>query len=101
MSDVPKDANEVSDASEEGLQMSFLDHLDELRIRLIRSVTGVAICFALCFIFAKPIFHFLEKPVKQQLRKAGTCWPKRSLVQRQGCPRRPNFDHRRRLNIDQ
>ena len=70
----PRRADEPSDANaaheEEGLQMSFLDHLDELRIRLIRSVTGVAVCFALCFIFAKPIFHFLEKPVKQQLRNA-------------------------------
>lgn len=56
--------------NEEGLQMSFLDHLDELRIRLIRSVMGISICFAVCFIFAKPIFKFLEKPVKQQLRKA-------------------------------
>jgi sec-independent protein translocase protein TatC len=56
--------------NEEGLQMSFLDHLDELRIRLIRSVVGISLCFAVCFIFAKPIFNFLEKPVKQQLRKA-------------------------------
>jgi sec-independent protein translocase protein TatC len=55
---------------EEGLQMSFLDHLDELRVRIIHSVVGVGICFAVCFLFAKPIFHFLEKPVKQQLRKA-------------------------------
>jgi sec-independent protein translocase protein TatC len=50
--------------------MSFLDHLDELRVRIIRSVVGISICFAVCFLFAKPIFHFLEKPVKQQLRKA-------------------------------
>jgi sec-independent protein translocase protein TatC len=56
--------------SEEGLQMSFLDHLDELRVRLIRSVVGITVCFVVCFLFAKPIFHFLEKPVKQQLRKA-------------------------------
>lgn len=55
---------------DEGLQMSFLDHLDELRVRIIRSVVGISICFAVCFLFAKPIFHFLEKPVKQQLRKA-------------------------------
>jgi sec-independent protein translocase protein TatC len=60
----------ASDATDEGLQMSFLDHLDELRVRIIRSVVGVTICFAVCFLFAKQIYHFLEVPVKQQLRKA-------------------------------
>lgn len=59
-----------SDVSDEGLQMSFLDHLDELRVRIIHSVVGIAICFALCFLFAKQIYDFLEVPVKQQLRKA-------------------------------
>lgn len=54
----------------EGLQMSFLDHLDELRVRIIRSVITIAIAFALCFAFAERIYHFLEVPVKQQLRKA-------------------------------
>jgi sec-independent protein translocase protein TatC len=57
-------------AADAGLQMSFLDHLDELRVRLIHSVIGIFIAFAFCFIFAKQIYHFLEVPVKQQLRKA-------------------------------
>jgi sec-independent protein translocase protein TatC len=65
-----KAEDDADDAHDEGLQMSFLDHLDELRVRIIRSVTGVAICFAVCFLFSKQIYHFLEVPVKQQLRKA-------------------------------
>jgi Sec-independent protein secretion pathway component TatC len=36
----------------EGLQMSFLDHLDELRRRLIFSVTAIGIAFAVCFAFS-------------------------------------------------
>src|SRR5205085_10136902 len=63
-------SDEHDDERQEGLQMSFLDHLDELRVRIIRSVVGISICFGVCFLFAKPIFHFLETPVKQQLRKA-------------------------------
>ncbi|MGH9845647.1 MAG: twin-arginine translocase subunit TatC [Blastocatellia bacterium] len=49
--------------------MSFLDHLDELRKRLVQSVLGIAIAFALCFAFSKYIYNFLQVPVKAQLQK--------------------------------
>jgi sec-independent protein translocase protein TatC len=61
----------------EGLQMSFLDHLDELRQRLIYSIAGIGIAFALCFAFSEHIYQFLSVPVTQQLQKA------RQLKQRQ------------------
>ncbi|MCI0659437.1 MAG: twin-arginine translocase subunit TatC [Acidobacteria bacterium] len=54
----------------EGLQMSFLDHLDELRQRLIYSISGIAIALGLCFAFSGYIFNFLAVPVKEQYRKA-------------------------------
>ncbi|MGH9754401.1 MAG: twin-arginine translocase subunit TatC [Blastocatellia bacterium] len=54
---------------QEGLQMSFLDHLDELRQRLIHSVIAIAVAFALCFTFSKHIFDFLAVPVKRELCK--------------------------------
>jgi sec-independent protein translocase protein TatC len=53
----------------EGLQMSFLDHLDELRQRLIHSVIGIAVAFALCFTFSDRIFNFLAVPVKREMCK--------------------------------
>ncbi len=55
---------------QEGLQMSFLDHLDELRQRLIHSAIAIAVAFALCFAFSEQIFNFLAVPVKKELRKA-------------------------------
>lgn len=55
---------------QEGLQMSFLDHLDELRQRLIHSAIAIAVAFALCFAFSGQIFNFLAVPVKKELRKA-------------------------------
>jgi sec-independent protein translocase protein TatC len=54
----------------EGLQMSFLDHLDELRQRLIYSVFSIAIAFCVCFALSGYIFDFLAVPVVKQLRKA-------------------------------
>lgn len=55
---------------EEGLQMSFLDHLDELRKRLIYSAIGVSIAFVVCFGLSDKIFNFLSVPVKKEARNA-------------------------------
>jgi sec-independent protein translocase protein TatC len=54
---------------QEGLQMSFLDHLDELRRRLIYAVVTIAVAFTVCFYFSDYIFNFLAVPVKKELRK--------------------------------
>jgi sec-independent protein translocase protein TatC len=62
--------NEVETEAHEGLQMSFLDHLDELRNRLIKSVIAIAIAFGLGFAFSGRIYDFLAVPVKTEARKA-------------------------------
>ena len=41
----------------------LLDHLIELRRRLLFSVLALAVCFGVCFYFAKPIFGFLAQPL--------------------------------------
>ena len=43
----------------------LLDHLIELRSRLIKAMVGVAIGFAICFYFAKQIFNILLEPYEQ------------------------------------
>ncbi|HMK36221.1 MAG TPA: twin-arginine translocase subunit TatC [Desulfomonilaceae bacterium] len=48
-------------------RMPFLDHLEELRKRLIRSVTAVLIGFAVCLYFSDPLFHVLAAPIKKLL----------------------------------
>jgi sec-independent protein translocase protein TatC len=42
----------------------LLDHLIELRARLVRSVIALVIAFAVCFYFADPILGFLIQPLK-------------------------------------
>lgn len=42
----------------------LLDHLIELRTRLLRCVVALAIAFAVCFYFAEPILGFLVQPLK-------------------------------------
>jgi len=55
--------------SEEGT-MSFLDHLDELRKRLIRSALFIAIAFVVCWIFSDRIYNFLQVPVRAAMLEA-------------------------------
>lgn len=43
--------------------MSFLDHVGELRVRLVRSVAGIVVGVCLCFGFATPISDFLRIPI--------------------------------------
>ena len=53
-----------------GGQMSFLEHLDELRTRLIRSMAFVLIAAFACWWVSKPIYNFLARPVQRALAEA-------------------------------
>lgn len=46
----------------EASRAPLLDHLIELRMRLIICVVSIAVAFGLCFAFVKPIFLFLVRP---------------------------------------
>ena len=51
-------------------QMSFLEHLDELRKRLVNCVIIVVIAFALCWFFSDRIYNFLSIPIREALSEA-------------------------------
>lgn len=53
-----------------GGQMSFLEHLDELRKRLIRSIIFVFVAAMLCWFVSDRIYNFLERPVLRALANA-------------------------------
>ena len=48
-------------------KMSFLDHLGELRMRLLWSLLAVAILFVPAYYFSNEIFDFLMKPLIENL----------------------------------
>jgi sec-independent protein translocase protein TatC len=50
-----------------GGQMSFLEHLDEFRRRLVNSVIVLVIAFALCWFVSDKIYNFLSVPIRQAL----------------------------------
>src|SRR5688572_475992 len=55
------------DTESELPKMTFLDHLEELRRRLVISFVAVAIAFFACWAFAEPIFALLQAPLTKFL----------------------------------
>jgi sec-independent protein translocase protein TatC len=53
---------DLDDDEEAGGKMSFLEHLDELRKRIVQSVLGVAIGVGLGFFFINTIVNFILTP---------------------------------------
>ena len=53
-----------------GGQMSFLEHLDELRSRLIRSIIFVLLAASLSWFVSDRIYNFLARPVQRALTEA-------------------------------
>jgi sec-independent protein translocase protein TatC len=58
------------DESRLGAQMSFLEHLDELRRRLIRSVVFVFVAVVACWFVSDYLYNFLAIPVRRALAEA-------------------------------
>jgi sec-independent protein translocase protein TatC len=74
MTDSPTELKPDTDEQEpeqESGKMSFLEHLDELRKRLLHIAAYLGIGFIACFVFAKRIYHFISSPIVQSL-PAGT-----------------------------
>lgn len=56
------------DAAIEATKAPLLEHLVELRRRIVWSLLSLAVCFAICFAFSKEIYAFLTEPLAHALR---------------------------------
>lgn len=65
----PADEEETPDPSEKS--MSLLDHLNEMRWRLVRCLIAAAVGFCVCWAFVEPIFAVLVKPLLAVLPDGG------------------------------
>jgi sec-independent protein translocase protein TatC len=66
------DTETVLDTETELPKMTFLDHLEELRRRLVISLAAVAVGFFACWAFAEPIFALLQAPLTKFLPPGDT-----------------------------
>src|SRR5262249_5648776 len=56
---------------EEELQMTLVEHLDELRSRLIKSVMALVVTTAIAFIFTPALFQLLLVPAPPVIQRDG------------------------------
>lgn len=71
------DLNEDRDRLTDGLdaddgRMSFLDHLDELRRRIVYAALSLGGGFVIAFFFITDIFNFIMRPLQAMLPAGGT-----------------------------
>jgi sec-independent protein translocase protein TatC len=66
------DPDEEEDEDDDGmLRMSFLEHLEELRSRLIKMVAGLVTAFAVALTFTDPLWNIIRQPAKAALETLG------------------------------
>jgi sec-independent protein translocase protein TatC len=53
------------------LRMSFLEHLQELRSRILRALWGVAVAFVVSLTFSNQLWNFVSQPAVQALKTLG------------------------------
>jgi sec-independent protein translocase protein TatC len=62
---------EETDLDGSGAKMSFLEHLDELRKRIIWSLVGLLVGFLVSLVFQNQIFDFIMRPLAATLPAGG------------------------------
>ena len=68
---------EPEDEEEEGmLRMSFMEHLEELRSRIIKALYGLAVAFVLSLVYAGKLWDIISDPAVEALKHLGVNPPR-------------------------
>ncbi len=68
----PSDEEDEGDDEEKGmLRMSFMEHLEELRTRLLRAIGGLIVAFILSIGFCKDLWEVVSAPAVTALKHLG------------------------------
>lgn len=68
---MPPDRLAPEEDDEDGARMSFLEHLDELRVRLVKMLAALFAGFLVAFAFIDRIFAFIMRPLQEVLPEGG------------------------------
>src|SRR5579872_6061110 len=63
---------EDEDPEEDGMaRMSFLEHLEELRSRILRALAGMGVSFLLSLIYSEKLWTIIVQPAAKALKSLG------------------------------
>jgi len=71
MPDVATAPERAEDEKESMPTMGFLDHLEELRKRIVYSIAAVAVGFFACWWKVEAIYDIMQRPIMDALRNNG------------------------------
>ena len=68
----PPPPPDEEDSDDDGmLRMSFMEHLEELRSRILRSLMGIAVAAVASLSFSSQLWNFVRQPAAESLRTLG------------------------------
>lgn len=71
-SGIPSRPPDEEEDDEEGMvRMSFLEHLEELRSRILKALGGIGVAFVLSLTFSNELWTFVSQPAVQALKSLG------------------------------
>jgi sec-independent protein translocase protein TatC len=77
----PDDGDDEGDEEERGmLRMSFMEHLGELRSRVLRALLGVLVAFLASLSFASPLWRVVSNPAINALKHLGVNPPTLTVI---------------------
>ena len=69
------------DTDDDGMvRMSFMDHLSELRSRLLKAIAGIIVAAVGCLSFSYPLWDFVSKPATEALKSLGVNPPELVMI---------------------
>jgi sec-independent protein translocase protein TatC len=72
----PPDEADADDEDKGMLRMSFLEHLEELRSRILHALIGLFVAFVSSLVFADQIWNAIQTPAIEALKQAGVKDPR-------------------------
>ncbi len=73
----PSDGDEEEDGM---LRMSFMEHLEELRTRILRMLYGLGVAFLFSLIFADKLWKIVSQPAVEALRYLNVVPPRLAMI---------------------
>lgn len=68
----PSDEDEEDDDEEKGmLRMSFMEHLEELRARILKALLGLVVAFVVSLFFTNELWRIVSAPAVEALKHLG------------------------------